>query len=451
MRLVYFGVPILALFGDLSKRYLPAQLSLGLLYGLSIFLLIRVLRQPALSVSALGWPLQAVRGCALGLIWIYLLQVIVPSRDFFSSFAHALYMAVPLGFIVAFSRRPIYFDIQRLAGPFLILMLPVNAIGFIQFYINPDFFVSTAYTETENATSVGGVIYRNLFDDTAFTRYPSIFVSADRYSSMALMQIFVVFAVIQMNRRSISTAHLAWFVLNLFCGLGGLLVAGARSRLLILLLALGALFSAAFISRVKSARPVAGLRSAYWVVLCAMALGFGYVLVGSGAGQSSMDTEAPPVVQFFTQSLANRDFSARLLEALELSVPTNETSWVGAGLGSMAFGKPGEFGVYSIWQESGLVFGILLLVFFLALSFTLLVVLNKTIRRGNAIGAAAIAIPLMLVLLGVLAGLTSTFELSTGLMLGCILPPLLRSLYPRPSAPSEWSRRRFDLRSRLAE
>ena len=177
-----------ALYGDLLKRVLPPTAALLSLYVVAAFLLLK-LAMKRRRWSRSGVP--AVSTLSGVLIAVYYAQLctsfgINPLHALMS----AIYMILPLAFLYVIPRACPDFDIRSLALFTTILVLPIHLVGLIQEFFDPEFLVSTAYSEN------GGVIARNFVgEEGSFNRYPSLFASADRYSAVSCMNFFLSFVL----------------------------------------------------------------------------------------------------------------------------------------------------------------------------------------------------------------------------------------------------------------
>ena len=417
---LYTVIVLLALYGDIFKRFLPPMISLILLYGLACLILVCASFGKKVSSYEISRGGELLYISSMALIFLYSIQILFPSADFIWSLSHAVYMIVPLSFIAVFSHRCNKFDLTRLVKIFFLLMIPINFIGLIQYYVDPNFLISTAYTDDD----LGGVILRNFLEGTYFSRYPSIFASADRYSAIGLMQFY--FTLIEIRYGNASTVKSKfWILFNLVSSMVALLVAGARSRILIA----GIAFSLVYISYVVA--PLFTKKSSRRELLRPL---FFFLALSGGVwlySFFSMFTETEgselfPVITLLLQSIEKGDFGARLLEAFEHSIPPEGVQLIGFGLGSIGFGKPGEFGIESMWLESGIIMTIFMLLMYLLMLYSVLSNLTDSFFNGKSLDVGVLCIPLLLFIFALLAGLTSTFELSTGVLIGCTLPVLLR-------------------------
>lgn len=419
MNAFYWGLALLVVWGDLVKSYYPAQEALAMLYAAACLLLL-------LLVGASGWRLRPIQGrdanlasnAALFLILIYFLQwgtsVYGPARE---GLNHVLYMAIPLAYVVVISLYRPNFDHVALANLVLLLMIPVNLIGIVQYTVDPTFFISTSYSGES-----GGVIRRNLLYDAAFQRFPSLYASADRYSAMGLMQFY--YSIILLNAPTTGRLRLAWTAFNVLGALTALAIAGARSRIMIVFVLAAVITVVYLVQRLLAGQRQKGGRILA-ILSAATVIGFlAFVAREAPVGQYS-------VFVFLQQSLLERDLNHRIDQTITQSRLPDEISAFGQGLGTIGVGgKPGEFGIRSIWAESGVIWGSLLLAGFTALMLALARRAIVSIRQRHLLELALSLMAILIVATALLTGLTSAFELSSGLLLACAIV-----LAVRPPAP----------------
>ncbi len=412
-RSVYFYIPLLALYGDIIKRFYPSG-ALATVYGLAILILLSIVYQSKGKRVSLGREAKQIIFIVSLLIATYALQV---STSFNSplneGLSHFLYMAVPLSFIIVILKYLPQFELTRLAMFFLIMMIPINIAGFMQYWVDPSFMISTGYSG-----DLGGVIERNLIYKGVFNRYPALFVSADRYSAMALMQ-FVFSIMVLSGKGAASYKRYLWFIVNLLSSFAALGISGARSRIFIALtissfIAVVQLVALIRVSGISIDRRIKGL-VALTLSLCLIILFF-------------TETHAPnrediPILTMIQQTFAERDIHSRIDQSLTLSFIPDDISLFGAGLGteSQVPGKPGEFGIRAIWAESGFFWGSLILFCFLGIVYLLFIYSFKAAVKGESLSFVMHSTPLLLIIFGLLSGFTGVFELSSGILLACVI------------------------------
>jgi hypothetical protein len=419
VRNIYYSIALLVLYGDLIKRILPASVSLLVLYALATVILLRICVRKSRSKTPVSIEGKAVFVSTLILITLYMLQLMTSfSVPFMDVLTHAMYMCIPLLYIVVVQKFCPQFDLAALGSAFLILMIPVNVIGFVQYFINPNFFISSVYSG-----DLGGVILRNLLDGGYFSRYPSIFASADRYSAMGLMQFFFTIVVFK-KPCSVSRMGKLWLVFSLVSAFSALFIAGARSRILIALFA-GVFMVFTFVLGYIFSPQYRRVRKALHKLIPLLV---GSIIIFIIAFWSMpMQYQSFPVVELLLQSFESGDIDQRVADAATYSQLSAEISFFGQGLGSIGNGKPGEFGIRSMWIESGFFWGIFMFFAFMGMIAAISMKIWRSFVVMDALSVAIYVIPVLLLIFGLLAGFTSTFELSTGLLLGCSIAVITRS------------------------
>jgi len=73
-----------------------------------------------------------------------------------------------------------------------------------------------------------------LFENGHFLRLPSIFVSADRYSAIGLIQFYLAFFLL-LNQKQNKPVNIFWILFNFISGFIAMFISGARSRLIIVI------------------------------------------------------------------------------------------------------------------------------------------------------------------------------------------------------------------------
>lgn len=428
MKVLYFSIALLTLYGDVVKRFAAPVVALGIVYAAAICILVFVMLQTRRKVSnSAGRDAQLVNLFASGLIVTYVAQFVTSlDAPFFAGISHLLYIVVPLLYIIVIQKYCPHFSLDKLANPFLLMMIPINMVGVIQFFINPNFLISTAYT----GDHLGGVIERNLFDEGFFERFPSIFASADRYSAMALMQFYFSWALLTAGRSLGTRGHL-WFGVNMLSSLIALGIAGARSRILIVIVVILLVVVAEIVRLLAFSRVSKRARTNGLMFILAGAL----VLSTSFALVYFATDEEYPILFFLQQTIQEGDIQLRLFEALQFSLLPRDVSFFGQGLGTVGTeGRPGEYGIQSMWIESGLVWGGITLINFLGLIHILAISSFRSALNGQSTQLVIFTVPLLLLIFGLLAGLTSAFELSTGILIACAIAVAVRRPYANAQA-----------------
>jgi hypothetical protein len=341
-------------------------------------------------------------------------------------FPHFLYMAIPLLFIIVIQKSSPEFDIEAVGQAFLVLMIPINVVGLIQYFIDPKFLVSFEYNK------MGGIVLRNFADGIgSYSRYPSLFASAGRYSAMGLMQ-FLFSLVLFNSVAGVSRKKVPWLLFNLIFAFVAMGIAGARSRILIAIIEIVLLAFAQTVNR--SRRPaLSGWRIASRPLLGLSVIAIPLIFITAIMTYGGKEV---PIARMLQQSLEQGDISKRIYEGVEKSLLPDHLSLFGEGMGSAlnGHGVPGEFGIAAIWAESGLVFGSLLLIVFIWFSILLAKVCRRCATNGLWQSFVVSSISLMILLSGLLAGLSMAFELSTGLLFGCAVAVAARLPVPNQEA-----------------
>ena len=183
---------MLTVYGDILKRYLPAAVALGSLYGSAFAILIWIIVSNSgrrKIKSLLNFEERQISNCIYFLIGVYVFEFLLASNNspLIAGISTSMYVLLPPGYTLAIIKYCPDFNGVTFAQLYHLAMIPVNIIGLIQFKINPNFFIDNNYVKT------GGIIARNLLEGGSFSRLPSIFTSADRYSSLGLVQVYLAF------------------------------------------------------------------------------------------------------------------------------------------------------------------------------------------------------------------------------------------------------------------
>ncbi len=430
MRLVYFSILLLTVYGDFAKRVLSPSASVAFLYGAALAVALWMIALPKMKMPyKAGGEARVILGCFIFILLLYIFHLLVAlARGVnFSAISSALYICIPVFYSIAILKFYPQFNVVKLAQIFLILMIPVNAVGLIQYFVNPDFLISTAYAAT------GGIIERNLLETgTTFLRFPSIYVSADRYSALGLTQCFFALMVGGLPGQR-KRPNIFWVLLGFAGGIIALLVSGARSRILITLV-LTLLFT---LTAIRSLY-LRGGRASFMRKLVKRIL-IGVFLVVPALfflivcnPQLLQYVSNYQVIDFLIMSFHEGNVTSRIDEAASLSLLPENISLFGEGLGSLS-GKPGEFGIMSMWSEGGLVFGGLTLVAFIVIILNLTRLAVKSFLKGEPSKTAVFAFPALVLSFGLLTGLTGVLEFSSGILLMVSLAAAMKYAYIKPS------------------
>lgn len=421
MQRIYYAIVLLVLYGDLFKRVLPPSAALFAVYASALAILFAIAIRSYSFTHRISEEGHVLRVAVISLTLLYAAQLLTSSsEDFLDATSHALYMIVPLMYIWVLQSRCPEFDLVRLGKLFLLFMIPINLAGVVQYYFDPTFLISTTYDEVS-----GGVIARNFLYVGSFNRYPSLFASADRYSAMALMQLYFT-AVVFMGTRTNPNRAKLWLIINVVSAVVALLIAGARSRIIIAIVAvilsmITYFIKILFAGKLTLARAVGFFGLTLFLSIFMLQLTTPHELSGATSEEDFF-----PVITMLAQTLQERDIAVRVDEAAEFSLLPDDITVFGQGLGTIGKGKPGEFGIQSIWAESGLFWGVPMLIAFLVIVVSLALMTWRSFLTLEPLKVAIHMVPLLLLIFALLAGLTSSFELSSGLMLGCLIAVISR-------------------------
>ncbi len=403
---VSFALATLALYGDLLKRVLEPLVALITLYGVAASILVVMVITGRGSRYAHSTWLSTLAALLIAISLAQLFSTF--SQGFIAAIMATVYVCVPLAFIFIIPRIYPHFDLRALALYATVLMIPVHLIGFIQKFFDASFFISTVYSGES-----GGVISRNFLVGTSyFERFPSIFSSADRYSGVAMMQIFLT-SVLLVGERPLSKRTRVWVAINFILGFTSLLVAGARARIIIVIVA--ALAAGAVFLFVNTRR-VLGRARVNTELGAILIFAFGLAVIFS-VGPARKAFEEMPIVVMLEETIEHGDISSRFMDAVELSMVPDDVLLFGEGPGVLGEGRPGEFAIRAMWIESGLMWTLLTLLVHAAILVWFSRVIGHAALSGNSV-LTLIAVGLGLAwLFALLAGLSSTFELSQALLL----------------------------------
>jgi hypothetical protein len=445
MNLIYFSIVVLSLYGDLLKRVLPTQIALGGLYTISLVILF--------YFAWINWPPQRNKhgseniknGTWLsffmsGIVCIYvLLFLLTPNQiPFLASLTSLLYQCIPLLYAVAVIQLCPKFDLARLSNIFHVLIIPINSIGLTQYIFNPTFLAiqTTEYT---------GIVERNLGSEI-YQRLPSIFSNAGRYNAIGLIQIY--FAIILLyHPRKKDKYPFFWILFNLLSGFLALLVSGARSRILLLMMVAALIAVSFLLSLILRTQHLNGLwkklfsnisRSSSLIFVL---LGIGLVLVIQIFTDSQVFNQVGswisdfPVLSLLQSGLSNESSGTgdnvlvRFSDAINISMPPADVSLLGEGMGINWVLGSQEFGIRAIWVECGLVGGCFILLAFSGIIYLFLSVVIKATLSGQPVKIIIFSIPLLIIISGLMTGLTVLYELSSGLLLWISVGAVNQYLY----------------------
>lgn len=406
----YIILSAVAVYGDLAKRFFSSTLSLAILYGIVVAIVCYALFTSG-RVTARQRGVSPMRTSAYLIIAIYSVHAAISllKVEEFRVLVAYLYVVVPLSLMLAVSFGR-YFDISKFATIFLIFTIPTSLISYVQYFVDPSFFISQAYVET------GGIILRNFLDASGyFSRLPSIYVSSDRFASISACQAFLSVVLLSSQepigrwRKLLAISCLAMSLLNLG-------IAGSRSRILII----GVLTLVSIIAVVyQSPRSTRGFRRMLMLVGIAVFAAIFSLLLTTNSENAVVDF---PVVRMLEQTFQSNDIEKRLTNAYEYSLLRTQHTMLGQGLGSLTpNGTPGEFGIRSMWLETGLLFTPFILAGYVVL---LVSVLRGGMRAlsGNLLGEIwMFMFPAAILTSGLIVGIKYSFEISTAVTVFAIL------------------------------
>ncbi len=401
---VSIALVVTALYGDLVKRLLPSTLALVFLYvvALAIIAFIAFSRYGKRSRNRpLISTLAGILMICYGLQFVTRFDV-----DILPAMQSLFYMCIPLAFIFIIPRVYPQFDVYSLTLYTTIFMMPVHAVGLVQHFFDQSFLISTAYAET------GGVIARNFLDETgSFNRMPSIFASADRYAGVSAVQI--LFYSLLLSAPSIGGRLTKVLVfIGLLMAFAGIMIAGARSRALIVGAAL-CLGFVAFIFNATRARVTAPNRKFLARTVALMSVLLGAALFFDGLRESISKI---PILLMLEQTSDKSDVLVRLFSALEVSLMPSDVTLFGEGLGVSGGGRPGEFAIRAMWIEGGIFWTFIFITIYVCMLIIWVWSALREIASGNVALSILLAGCVMFWLFGLLAGFSSLFELSVALL-----------------------------------
>jgi hypothetical protein len=445
MNLIYFSIVILSIYGDLLKRILPAQVALGGLYLTALGILF--------SLIWINWPSQKNKrvnenikhGTWLtflisGIISVYLLLFLLTPNQipFLASLTSLLYQCIPLLYAVAVIQLCPKFDLARLSNIFHVLMIPINLIGLTQYIFDPTFLVI-------KTTTYIGIVERNLGSES-YQRLPSIFADAGRYNALGLMQIYFSIILLCQPRKKNEYPFL-WILFNLLSGFLALLVSGARSRILLLMLVAALIAVSFLLSLILKTQYLNVLwKKLFSNIFHSSSLIFGFLGIGlvlilqiftdsQVLNQFSNWIADFPVLSLLQSGLSNESSGTgdnvlvRFFDAINISMPPSDVSLLGEGMGINWVLGSQEFGIRAIWVECGLVGGCFILLAFSGIIYLFLNVVVRAILSAQPLRVIIFSIPLLIIMSGLMTGLTVLYELSSGLLLWISVGAITQYLY----------------------
>jgi len=424
---IYPLLSVIVLYGDMTKRFMNGTVALAIIYGASALLALLLasrgedIKRAWIESRAFPPARQALMRqmqdeapaddiIYLGLVWLialYALQMFssLPLVEFLRSLTGFLYIALPAFFAAVLCKRARYMDLRGLFKVFVILTIPIHAVGAVQYFVDPNFLVSTEYHAS------GGVTARNYLEGGSYLRLPSLFASDYRYAATSAFEV-VLGAMFLLSNDPGRKESKALPYAAIALGLMGLVAAGGRQRVIIIAASL--LMVLPFWLKGKSRRigPMAFLAVTGFMFACAVAL----LAHGTGVLSDAAILNDVPLLKMSAETIETGDVERRLADALSYSLIRETTTFFGEGLGSLtALGTPGEFGIRSLWIESGVVWGALTMLVFLLILFGVLGRIRIALgweQFGQALGLCFVLVSISTAML---VGLSAFFEIANAL------------------------------------
>lgn len=391
----------IAVYGDIIKYALTPAFSNLLLY----FILFIVMSAIFLTPNARAIDVEIIY-----LLFIMYIIVVIMSIFAFMSFpqqgvkslSYLIYFCIPV-FTLNIAARKLDFAFYQKFKRLLILSLPIVFIAIVQKFYDQSFLVNSSYS------SDSALILRNLFDGSFFVRYPSIYASADRFSGVCMCLVIMAAQYSFYSERK-SEKFIGGVLIILFTV--GLLIAGARSRILVLIIPV-----------------IIGLFFGFFIMLKSKKIELSVILLVLSLFISFFATMLDPLVlsvfevtNMIADTIVNGDVVVRLLQAYVESFPTS-TDAFNFELGADANGKPGEFMLRSFSVDIG-IFGrnIFLFLHILVLLQVCFIIFRYVLERDFPKSLLSVFL-LIYLLLGFTAGVTGIYEFSSAILFfGFILP-----------------------------
>lgn len=403
--LVSAFIAFIAVYGDLLKRILPPIAALMVIYGCCIITLGFMLTQKSRYIRSKKPPILIFFKI---LVLTYFLQFLTGfSTEILPAFQALIYICVPLLFVIVISQNYTNFDLYALARYVGIFMLPVHGVGLVQYFIDSNFFISKEYVET------GGVIARNFISSAgSFNRLPAIFVSADRYAGVSSAQFLIAFVLLLKTEKR--QQDFAFFMMiSLLTASIGMLIGGARSRIIIIIFTL-IIAAIAFLFKVVKNRYS---RSNKKIVIKISLMIIFFLGISQLFESVRYHMNNIPVISMLSETIEKKDAQWRFTQALKISIPPDNLSFFGNGLGSGADGPSGEFAIRALWIESGLFWTIIILAGHFGILVYFAICLTRSVIAGNSLRAILLSGTGITWFIGLLTGFTSFFEISIALIL----------------------------------
>ena len=341
------------------------------------------------------------------------------------SIQHFSYITIPLLLILYILNSDLslkkIFNINR---GLIITFIFIAFVGLIQNFFDTG-FLSNRYSEIIGAGS--GQVYRGIASlNQKFLKINSIFASPDRYSAVSQS----IFLISIFNIRIIKLANLQDNKKNL-CYLGilssifSLIIAGARSRIFTLLISSILVISfyslISFISRKKFILP----KSFKKFIIYASTIYLGIIILIPNLFNTFYESFG--IFKLFSDPNNYKNFISRFVgqTGIREEIFTSD-NWsrilyvsdmksfseniIGNGLGSIAYGKPGEAAIISTLGESGYILGSLILVIFFIISILIFIFGIKYINYKNIVFIYILNLIAVDLLLALITGLVYFFE-----------------------------------------
>jgi energy-converting hydrogenase Eha subunit E len=142
-----------------------------------------------------------------------------------------------------------------------------------------------------------------------------------------------------------------------------------------------------------------------------------------------------PVLSLLKSGLSNESSGTRdnvlvrFSDAINISMPPSDVSLLGEGMGINWVLGSQEFGIRAIWVECGLVGGCFILLAFSGIIYLFLNVAVRAILSAQPLKVIIFSIPLLIIMSGLMTGLTVLYELSSGLLLWISVGAINQYLY----------------------
>jgi hypothetical protein len=182
------------------------------------------------------------------------------------------------------------------------------------------------------------------------------------------------------------------------------------------------------IANVRQRQPSAGVSAAI-IIMIAAAIGGGILAAGMAGRGMEGALDSLPIVRQLNATAEKGDVTVRTMEFFDVSSMPDDVTIFGLGLGVAGVGgRPGEMALRAMWIESGVFWTTFMLLMHAALVFRLTQCLLGAFKRQAPYDIFLRAIPLIMWVFGLMAGLSGTFELSTALTLFPAIAVITRAI-----------------------